>query len=132
MTQVTRIGDELERFAERLMVKLTLEVAANLKEETPIDTGWARANWLADISERGCTSPEMNSDPTPQEASAKSQEQSSREAVVAATYDLDRGPISVSNCVPYITVLNNGSSNQAPRGFVQKSIAKAVRTTTRG
>jgi formaldehyde-activating enzyme involved in methanogenesis len=37
----------------------------------------------------------------------------------------------VSNNVPYINRLNEGHSAQAPAGFVQQAVAKAVADTTR-
>lgn len=131
MSQVRAITRELEEFTERLMVRLALNVSANLKETTPVLTGWARANWLAAINEDGVETPD-NPDPTPQDASSRAAEQSSREASVASTYSLERGPISISNGVPYIRDLNDGSSQKAPAGFVQGSIAKGVLETRRG
>jgi hypothetical protein len=36
------------------------------------------------------------------------------------------GEVHVSNAVPYVQSLNDGHSQQAPAGFVQAAIAKAV------
>ena len=43
MANAQQIGAELERFVERLLVKITLDMVANLTEATPVDSGWARA-----------------------------------------------------------------------------------------
>ena len=50
--QVTAIVRGLDRFAERVIVKITLDVTANLIEANPVDTGWSRANWVPSVGKR--------------------------------------------------------------------------------
>jgi hypothetical protein len=120
----------MESFVERLIKRLVLEVVANMQAApsdggTPVDTGWARANWIPQIGTPG-TSPAG----TYAAALAGSLPNESQVGVatVATTYRLRSGPVFVSNNVPYIAQLNEGSSRQAPRGFVQAGIVRAVRT----
>jgi hypothetical protein len=40
---------DLEKFVEKQIVRLTLEATANFVQATPVDTGWARANWVPQI-----------------------------------------------------------------------------------
>lgn len=124
--QVKTIVGQLERFTERLIVKITLDVTANLIEATPVDTGWARANWVARI---GSPFDEDLSDieASPQAAAGAASRQQASLGAVAARYQLQQGSVFVSNNVPYITNLNDGTSQQAPRSFVQMAIAKAVK-----
>ncbi|MEE8608999.1 MAG: hypothetical protein V3S55_15450 [Nitrospiraceae bacterium] len=122
--QVRTIVQALEKVTERIVVEVTLDVTANLIEETPVDTGWARANWVPSIGTPfEANLSDVPSDP--RQAAAAATRQESAEARML-TYKLDRGVVFVTNNVPYITKLNLGSSKQAPAGFVQRAIAKAV------
>ena len=49
-----------------------------------------------------------------------------------ASYRLEGGNIFISNNVPYILALNDGTSRQSPAGFVQNAIQKAVRVDIQG
>jgi len=112
----------LAQFTEKHIKILTLEVTANLIEDTPRDTGWARSNWIPSIGQSTETiagSPD-NITPAAQQRGL---------AEVASTYKLSRGAVFVTNNVPYILPLNDGHSKQAPAGFVQLSILRAVRST---
>lgn len=127
--QIRVVVSSLEAFLDRIMKKLTLDIVANLVSApdtgygTPVDTGWARANWVPQIG-----SPRTTTVGTREQAEAGSVSLAGQQgglATVATTYKF--GPrIFISNNVPYIVHLNEGSSRQAPRGFVQNAIAKAV------
>ena len=125
--QVTAIVRSLERFTERLIVKITLDVTANLVETTPVDTGWARANWVPSVG----TPVVKNLKGAERIVSAAAAEQAAGQAQ-AIGYKLARGRVFVSNNVPYILRLNDGYSQQAPSGFVQMAIRKAVTQAGRG
>lgn len=130
-TQVRAVVQALTRVTERAIVKITLDVTANLVETTPVDTGWARANWvpaigtpfIRDLGEVSATG---------QNAAAAAATQQGALGGIVAGYKLARGKVFVSNNVPYITRLNDGSSKKAPAGFVQRAIAKAVTQDFRG
>ena len=128
--QVDKVVGQLERFTERLIIKITLDVTANLIETTPVDTGWARANWVPAIG-RPVIQDLRDIDPTTQGAAARSSRQQSSLASVAAQYQLRQGAVFISNNVPYITRLNDGHSKQQPSGFVQRAITKAVTSDIR-
>lgn len=123
--QVTQVINQLDSFTERLITKITLDVTANLVEATPVDTGWARANWVAQIG-RPFVEDLSAVTPDGQAAASAGQRQAASLGNVASSYRLQRGAVFVSNNVPYIMFLNEGSSQQAPSGFVQRAIAKAV------
>lgn len=123
--QVKQLTGLLEKFTERLIVKITLDVTANLTEDTPVDTGWARANWVAAIGQP-VDEDLSRVEPTAQAAAGAVSRQQVSLGSVAARYTLQQGSIFVSNNVPYITNLNDGTSRQAPRGFVQRAITKAL------
>ena len=129
--QVRAIVRGLERLTERVVTKLTLDVTANLIEATPVDTGWARANWVPSIGsafEEDLTDTESSA----QNAAMAKQKQQSAIAGVVTGYKLNRGKVFISNNVPYVGRLNDGSSMQAPSGFIQTAIAKAVTLDIKG
>lgn len=111
----------LHKVTTRLVQQITLDVQANLIETTPVDTGWAKNNWVPHIG--GPVDVPAGSRENVGPAAAASE---AGKAEVLTAYTLDKGPIYVSNNVPYIGSLNDGHSKQAPAGFVQAAILKAV------
>lgn len=122
--QIPKIMRQLVSVAEQIIKKVAFDIQANLVRAasqggTPVDTGWARANWLVNVG-------------TPFLAPLGEYVAGKKTTVPAgtglaniATYKL--GPkVFISNNVPYITRLNEGSSDQAPKGFVQAAILRAV------
>ena len=124
--QVTAIVRDLERFTERLVVKITLDVTGNLIETTPVDTGWARANWVPSVGKRSRRPAQSFKGKTPSASVQAAAAKQSAGQAQALGYKLARGRVYVNNNVRYITRLNDGYSRQAPPGFVQRGIRKAV------
>lgn len=117
----------VRKFTDEELRGLALEITAALVEETPRDTGWARNNWIPAI---GVRAPRVD---TPTDRSKRAsgiqeavgrRQQGSLE--VATQYRMSQGPIFISNPVPYIVSLNDGHSQQAPAGFVQRAIDHEV------
>lgn len=122
----------LDQFLDNAIKKIALDVVAELVKApseggTPVDTGWARANWIPRIGQAGTTTSKR---PRKGER-ASTAEQTAAVAEVAATYTAKKGPIVITNNVPYIVFLNFGSSPQAPSGFVQAAIARAANNFVR-
>lgn len=123
--QVVVVMQALESVTEQVIKKVALDIVANLSRAaneggTPVDTGWARANWLANVS-----TPSKNVAGTPESVNVAESEQQSGLGKVLL-YRLAAGPVYISNNVPYILRLNEGYSKQAPAGFVQRAIQEAV------
>jgi len=112
------ISRELTRFTERQIVSLVLQVTAELTRDTPIDTGWASVNWLPNL-DRPLTRPAGARE------GVTSAVQGAGEAQVASRYRLP-GTVHITNNVPYIEDLNDGFSDQAPEGFVEKAMERAI------
>lgn len=119
----------LNGFVEQIIKKIVLDIVANLQQSpgsggTPVDTGWASANWVPNIG-----GPFEGTAGT--QAAAKSGqlsgESASGVARVATTYRLIMGPVHITNNVPYILRLDQGSSSQAPKNFVRRAIVKSLR-----
>lgn len=108
--EVNRRIDELGRAS-------ALELLGRLVKVTPVDTGRARGNWnVSTGSPDGSTADERRAPEALQEGEDE-----------LATAKLSRERIYVTNGLPYIAPLNNGSSRQAPKGFVQ-SVATGMRS----
>lgn len=112
-----------EEFLDKVVKKIVLEVVNALIASpsaggTPVDTGWASSNWIPHVG-----TPVLRPAGSPTNVSDAAQQ-----AGIASVLGYrSSGPVFVSNNVPYILRLNEGSSRQAPAGFVQAAIAKAVR-----
>lgn len=97
---------------EKTVRAVALVVDSTLVETTPVLTGRARANW----------NPSLNvPDTTIQEPNRKK----SIDPVTSAYKITDT--ILISNNLPYIKKLNEGSSKQAPAGFVDSALQKGKR-----
>lgn len=120
-----RIIRELEGLTERVVAGVALEVHAELVESTPVDTGWARANWVPNVGAPGDSSTAGQGEPGGAQAA--------QQAGVArvATYRLSQGQVHVTNNVPYIEALNAGHSQQAPAGFVEAAVERGIIQATR-
>lgn len=119
----------LNLFIEQIIKKLVLDIVANLQAApseggTPVLTGWARVNWVPNIGSALDTTAGTRAQA---EAGQLSGASAAGVAQVATEYKLARGPIHITNNVPYILKLDAGSSKQAPAGFVRRGIIKAIR-----
>ncbi len=129
--QIDIIIADLDRFTQREIIALGMNMAANLQEEpptgTPVDTGWARANWIPSVGEPDQTDA-TKKEPSPADVAAAAQRQQDGTNDVLS-WTNDKGPIFVANNVPYIGALDAGHSKQSPSGFVQNALELAVRQT---
>ena len=121
----------LDRLSGRLVQKITLDLQANLIETTPVDTGWARANWVAGIGQPVLPLQPEGGRRTPGEVQAAASRAANANAGVLR-YTVRQGRVFMSNNVPYVEALNSGHSAQAPAGFVQQAIRKTVTVDIRG
>lgn len=111
----------LEDVVSRKVKQITLHVQANLIEATPRDTSWAANNWIISI---GAGSAEPAGSPE-RVGEARAAAQSGVARLVG--YRLGQPNPHITNNVPYILFLNNGSSMQAPARFVEAAILRGIR-----
>lgn len=110
---------EIRRNGARALRTAALVADRLLVFGTPVDTGRARGGWIANINTPLRASAELN-----RKDKAGSETLSRNERVING-YRLGQ-TLFLSNFVPYIGVLNRGSSAQAPAGFVQDAVSQAV------
>ncbi|MFL6864115.1 MAG: hypothetical protein ACJ8DZ_14060 [Allosphingosinicella sp.] len=130
-TSIDVIIADFEQFTRGEVIALSLNIDANLRSSpplgTPVDTGWARANWLPSIGAPAAVDSSKR-DPTPLDISARVQlADQGRNDVLS--WRLTDGAIFTTNSVPYIEALNDGHSPQSPRGWVQTAIEKGIKQT---
>jgi hypothetical protein len=106
---------DLDQFVDGLLVRLSLDVVANLVHTNPVDTGWSRSNWI----------PSIGTEVTQAHGSKTAVSGSAQQAGAAKllSYTRDKGSIFIANNVPYIVRLNERPSSQ---GFVQAAIIRAI------
>lgn len=132
--QIDLIVADLDLFTQGEIIALALNVNANLRDNpplgTPIDTGWASANWLPSVGEAKVmdSKPALSSGPTVAEIAARAAVADAGLNDVLA-WRLTDGPIFSTNNTEYIAALNDGHSPQSPRGFVTNAIIKAISQT---
>lgn len=92
-------------------------------DNTPVDTGKARSNWLVTLQRPANTVREPFA---PGERLGLSETANANAAKAAAKRVIDSQrsgqSIIIQNNVPYIRALNDGSSQQAPRNFVEQAV----------
>ena len=122
-----KLGADLLKIVAKAVKTLEFELVANLVEATPVDTGWARANWVGSV---GAPFDGVDGEPAKHgEATTAGELQKTGQAAVLA-YGVAQGDVYVSNNVPYINRLDLGSSTQAPAGFVETAISEALATVS--
>jgi hypothetical protein len=116
--RLDQIGDYAEDKLNQLMRVVVFETDAELKARSPVDTGRFRASWAIGENQTG-------------DYDAGS---STSTAPVALNYTLGNEKITnvynVHNSLPYAEPLANGSSKQAPAGWVDlvaKQMTKRAR-----
>jgi len=126
--RIGNIGDYASQQMEHLLRVAVLETDSRLKQASPVDTGRFRASWQVGENVAGF----YDAGPQ-QEATGAFKEQSKPPGkpqpppLRKMNYKQERvGNIySVHNNLPYAEPLANGSSKQAPAGWVQ-GIAKDI------
>ncbi len=117
------IRNYVKNFTDKQLIMfikgLAMKILAGVVERTPVDTGFARNNWLVTRGSVG--------DETPYPAEDNVDGVLSREIgeieQIAKMQDL-KEIIYVWNAVPYIVYLETGSSDQAPEGMLRVTFAQ--------
>lgn len=123
MNDSRRVGNALRRRLESTVRRVMLGVHAELLHATPVDTGWARTNWVPQVG-----SAFSGTAGSYEDALAGRLDRGPQEAGTASVrgYRLEQGDVHDTNNVPYVELLNAGSSSQAPAAFVQGAIIRGI------
>lgn len=127
--QIRIIVGELADFTVKVIKAITLETTSELQKTTPVDVGWARANWVPSIGMPDDSPGDLTGDARQKGLSAQRSRQQAGIGRVLAAQTI--GAVFITNNVPYIVKLNQGSSTKAPAAFVQAAISKGVQQAER-
>lgn len=124
---IRKRGSDIENGAVALVKKTAKESLRYLIDATPVDTGQARSNWRVSLVNRTFAvippyAPGVNL--------GRGERANARAALAAGIAEINKlraGPsrrgagsaVFITNNVPYIELLNSGSSKQHPGGFVE-------------
>lgn len=113
MATAAEIGEALRKALARELKAIALDIDAELRRYTPVDTGHARRNWVPSVG---------------QPFEGESADDATRAAGISEVlgYKLEDGQLWLANNTPYINVLNYGHSKQQPAGFIERAIAVAL------
>lgn len=122
----------LEKFAAQMdldvvlvVKKLSFDIFADVVAGTPVDTGRAMNNWMISVGSPSRLVSETGGGKSTIETGKKGE----AAAELASVRPFDT--VWISNNVPYIGFLEEGSSEQAPRGWVERSIQNNLRQLAR-
>lgn len=117
--QARAIGERLRKHVETIFKALCLEIDRELRKTTPVDTGFARANWVPSVGA-----------PHTGEVAKVGGGSAEHAAGVAnvLTFKLGDGALWVSNGTSYISILNYGTSDQAGAMWIEAAVDRAVTT----
>jgi hypothetical protein len=113
-----------------LVKKMMGSIQVELELSTPVDTGWAEANWVPSMG-----APIVRSLPEfaihEREAKAAQVPAAEAEQVSLKSSFMAKNPpkpidMYITNNVSYIIDLNEGTSPKAPPGFVQVAIIQGI------
>ena len=119
--RLNNLADNAERLADEAKARVALAIVKQLVQDTPVDTSQALSNWRVGT---GSTPPPI----PPYYAGVQGSTRdasigaaiAAAEAAIAANKSAD--VLVIFNAVPYIRRLNDGSSAQAPAGFIERAV----------
>jgi hypothetical protein len=120
LNEAIRVHLLMNQYATRRMKTFMQRALKELVKQTPRRTGWAESNWLVGVGRQVPRKPVGSK----QRVDYGPQKQSLR---IIRSWKPEQGVLVLVNNVPYIGLLNQGRSSQAPAGFVDEVLAKLAR-----
>lgn len=119
------IMKQLDTHVNRQFVRLASLVHSEITQGTPVDTGYARANWIPSIGTPDDTNVRIKGRPNKQQvAVSTARSQKGLLEVVARFRYTKLGSIFITNNVHYVPILDK--SHKRAKGFINKGIKKAL------
>lgn len=115
---LTRFGEAARLQGNVILRKIAIDLDTRVVLDTPVDTGRARGNWYPSLN-----APSSDRD---DDIEDKSGSRALAEIVDNATRAVIGDVIWLTNNLPYILPLENGSSKQAPDGMVDVNLQAAA------
>lgn len=110
---------QLDEAVEDEVRRVTLNIRNTLVDEppdgTPIDTGFASNNWWFNVGGPAGS---------PSSPTAGGSSRIAADTLSIATATINGQPLHITNNASYIGLLNDGSSQQSPAGFVDRAVVR--------
>ncbi len=125
MTQRIAI-EAMDRHINSQVVRLASLVHSEVTKGTPVDTGWARANWVPSIGVPATLDGERPKKGAAPASAAQRAGRAQRGLIeIVSRYNYQRGiAIFITNNVPYVRHLDRRHKQR--RGFINKGIQRAL------
>ncbi len=125
-------ANNVPREVNRVKRKAALAIDQAVVLGTPVDTGTARSNWVVTLDGPSDRTQEAYSKlvggDIGETANAKAAMDQGKEVIARSKPEQD---IHITNNLPYIVPLNEGSSAQAPAAFVEEAVDAGVKAAQR-
>jgi hypothetical protein len=116
---ITKLRNATGRSVRRLALTTLARLIVDPRQGgTPVDTRHAQTNWVLSVG-----NPYTRVDGTKEAISEGAQRAG---AAKVERWRLGQPQIFLTNNVPYVSLLNQGSSKQAPAGFVEAAVQAAL------
>lgn len=129
VTNLRQLNKNFDKIAKSLGLtvvtvqkKLAFDIFADIVADTPVDTGRAMNNWNISVG----TSDRSTTDKGGSEGGIKGGKRGEAAAALAGLRPFST--VWISNSLPYIVFLNEGSSDQAPSGWVERNVINNLAT----
>jgi hypothetical protein len=106
---IKKVAEKLDVSIGIIVTKIALEAWTKLTDRTPVDTGRAKASWTIKESSPSSVVPEPGDYFDPE--------------LPAKNYQ-GKKSVFVTTALDYVSFLNDGTSDQAPAGFVEIVLAE--------
>jgi hypothetical protein len=114
--RMRKLGRIVEANSSRLVQKASTAILETVVTATPVDEGDAKSNWQTKIDEPA-------SDILPSMDLTGAAAISNGKNVIAGYDGTKNSVVHITNNLPYIGLLNRGSSQQAPAAFVEMAVS---------
>lgn len=120
------LADRVDKNSARAVKRATRALAFALIEDTPADVGTAKSNWLVKSGSYASGTVAAHV-PGKKGSTAGANENAAKARAEADINARARGEaLAVTNNLKYIGILNDGHSAQAPAGFIEAAMMRAV------
>lgn len=123
MATLKEVMDDVRNFINNSVSDLAIDLTEEIRANTPVRTGFCQSNWVPTVGSpyKGLAGQKISKDEAridngPYNAGMRALEK----------YKTSDGTIYLTNNVDYVQVLEEGSSSQAPMGFVKTGIDLSI------
>jgi hypothetical protein len=124
--RMKNLGANVGANGPKLLRKVALSVDATVVSGTPVDTGRARSNWVAELNSPATGTREAYSPGKEGSTGGPNAQAAIAQAKAVISAYKSGQTVHLTNNLPYIGALNDGRSAQAPVGFVQTAVLNGI------